>query len=69
MSQYTLVDKRRAILLLVLGLIAIATDLTGLDFFGIQTLSDAITTFAIITVGGYLGLTASDYLLNRHLAE
>jgi len=58
----SLVRPRLLVELIVLAALAIAVDLAGLSLFGVETISDAITPFVVIVVGGYLGITLFDYV-------
>lgn len=60
----SLVRPRLLVELIVLAALAIAVDLVGLNLFGVETISGAFTPFVVIVVGGYLGITLSDYIWN-----
>jgi len=49
--------------LIVIAALAIAIDLAGLlNLFGVDTITDAITPFVVMVLGGYLGVAISDCL-------
>ena len=46
--------------LVVVSIVAILADVLLLDLFGIQTATDALSVFLIMTVGGYIGMHLID---------
>ena len=59
----SLVRPQLLLSLVVIAALAIAIDLAGLlNFFGIETITDAITPFVVMVLGGYLGVAISDRL-------
>jgi len=59
----SLVRPKLLLSLIVIAALAIAIDLAGLlNLFGVETITDAITPFVVMVLGGYLGVTISDRL-------
>ena len=56
----TLLDIQLLVYLIATSIIAILVDVLLLDLFGIQTITDAISIFLIMTVGGYIGMHLID---------
>ena len=51
----TLLNVELLVYLVVISTLAILADVLVLNLFGIQTVTDAVTVFLIMTVGGYIG--------------
>jgi len=59
----SLVRPKLLLSLIVIAALAIAIDLAGLlNLFGVETITDAITPFVVMVLGGYLGVAISDRL-------
>lgn len=56
----TLLNVQLLVYLVVVSTIAILADVLVLNSFGIQTATDALSVFLIMTVGGYIGLHLID---------
>lgn len=56
----SVLDPRRFVFVVVLALLALTLDVIGLDLWGAETVSDAMTTFVVMAIGGYAGLTVAD---------
>ena len=57
----SLIQPRLFIVLVVIAALAIAVDLAGLlNLFGVGTITDAITPFLVMVLGGYLAFVISD---------
>ena len=65
MKQRTLLNPRRLLWLIVLAVATIAIGVAELNIYNIQSQADMMVTFVAIVVGGYLGLTASDVLMDK----
>ncbi|RXK48010.1 hypothetical protein [Halorientalis pallida] len=56
--------------LIVIAALAIAIDFAGLsNLFGVETITDAITPFLAIVIGGYVGIVITDRLWWRVFSE
>ena len=69
MEQRTLLNPRRLLWLVVLAVVTIAISVIGLNIYNIQSQSDVVETFVVIVVGGYLGFTASDIVMDKWLVK
>ena len=69
MEQRPLLNPRRLLWLVALAVATIAISVAGLNIYNIQSQSDMVVTFVVIVVGGYLGLTASDIVLDKWLVR
>ena len=59
----SLVRPKLLLSLVVIAALAIAIDLAGLlNLFGVETITDAITPFVVMVLGGYLAFAISDLL-------
>ncbi|WP_338728075.1 hypothetical protein [Haladaptatus sp. DJG-WS-42] len=54
------VSLPRVVFVCIVALVGLLIDVTVLDLFGIETVTDAAVQFLIMTLGGYLGLTFAD---------
>ncbi|WP_254532767.1 hypothetical protein [Natrinema gelatinilyticum] len=63
-DSFSLIQPRLLVALVVIATLAISVDLVGLlNLFGVETITDAITPFLVMVIGGYLGIVISDRLL------
>lgn len=58
----SLVDGRRLLFFALVATAAVLVDVTVVELFGVETASDAVTQFVVVTLGGYLGVTLADAL-------
>ncbi|WP_458190833.1 hypothetical protein [Haladaptatus sp. NG-WS-4] len=66
----SLIQPQLLITLTVIAALAIAVDLVGLlNLFAVDTITDAITPFLVMVLGGYLGIVISDRLWWRLFSE
>ena len=56
----TLLNVQLLVYLVVVSTVAILADVLVLNLFGIQTATDALSVFLIMTVGGYIGMHLID---------
>lgn len=56
-----LIQPRLLVALVVIAALAISVGLVGLlNLFGVETLTDAITPFVVMVLGGYLAVAISN---------
>lgn len=55
-----LLNVNRFVFLVIVGIVAVGLDIMGLSLFDINTISQAVQTFFVLVVGGYIGFTAVD---------